>query len=36
MKYRYSWARLEAKFGVPWREMGSISRNVEFDFVVCV
>lgn len=36
MKCRYSWARLEAKLGVPRCEMGSISRNVEFDFVVCL
>jgi hypothetical protein len=36
MKCRYCWARLEAKHGVPWREMSSISRNVEFDFVVCI
>ena len=36
MKRRYSWVRLKAELGVPWREVGSISRNVEFDFVVCL
>jgi len=36
MNCRYSWTWLEAKLGVPWRKMGSISRNVQFDFVVCL
>lgn len=34
MKRRYSWARLEAKLGVPGCGMSSIPRDDKFDFVV--
>jgi hypothetical protein len=36
MKCSHRRTSLEAKFGMPRRGMGSIARNVEFDFVVCL
>jgi hypothetical protein len=35
MKGSHRGTRLEAEFGVPRCEMGSIACDVEFDFVVC-